>query len=651
LEIKKGGDSMKKTTRSLAILTAVFLAMGFAQPAFSKAKPIMDVGEIDIKESAELYKKPGYSPYASRNFPTRVFWGDTHVHTGWSADAGAFGCTLGPEEAVRFARGEEIKSAHGEPVKLSRPLDWIVVSDHSDGMGVIQELIAQNPDLMADPTLRRWSDMIRAGGEEGVKASLELISAQSNDQLPPQIKDPRLAKSVWERNTEIMERYNDPGNFTTLIGYEWTSNAGGGNNLHRNVIYRGDKAEANQMIPMTTFDSENPEDLWKWMQRYEDKTGDFLLAIPHNGNLSNGRMFAVETFGGKPLTRDWAKTRAKWEPLYEATQIKGDGEAHPFLSPDDEFADYETWDKGNLILRPKTKGMLQYEYARQGLKLGLKIGKKLGVNPFKFGMIGSTDTHTGLATAGEENFFGKHSGVEPSPDRWKDIVLQWENTKLLGWEQAASGYAGIWAKENTREALWDAMKRKEVYATTGPRMLVRFFGGWNFEAKDAHNRLPAAVGYSKGVPMGGDLNKAPKGKAPSFLVAALKDPYSGNLDRIQIVKGWLDNKGKLQEKVYDVVWSGDRKPSKDGKLPPVGNTVDVKEAIWTNTIGANELIAVWKDPDFDPSLRAFYYARVIEIPTPRWTAYDAKRYGEKMDPEVPMTTQERAYTSPIWYTP
>jgi len=583
---KEGGDGMKKTTRLLAIFTAAFLVTAFVLPTFAKAKPIMDVGEINVKESA-------------------VFWGDTHVHTGWSGDAGAFGCTLGPMEAVRFARGEEIKSAHGESVKLSRPLDWIVVADHSDGMGVIQELITQNPDLMANPTLRRWSDMIRAGGEEGVKASLELIRAQSNDQLPPEMKDPRLAKSVWERNTEIMERYNDPGRFTTLIGYEWTSNAGGGNNLHRNVIYRGDKAEADQMIPLTTFISENPEDLWKWMQTYEDKTGDFLLAIPHNGNLSNGRMFAVETFGGKPLTRDWAETRAKWEPLYEATQIKGDGEAHPFLSPDDEFADYETWDKGNLILRPKTKEMLQYEYARQALKLGLKIGKKLGVNPFKFGMIGSTDTHTGLATAEEENFFGKHSGVEPNPDRWKDVVLQWEDTKLVGWEQAASGYAGVWAKENTREALWDAMKRKEVYATTGPRMIVRFFGSWNFEAEDVHNRMPAAVGYRKGVPMGGDLHKTPKGKAPTFLVAAL----------------------------------------------PVGNTVDVKEATWTNTIGMTELIKVWKDPDFDSSLRAFYYARVIEIPTPRWTAYDAKRYGIKMDSNVRMVAQERAYTSPIWYTP
>jgi hypothetical protein len=648
----KEGEDMKNSR----LMKAAFLSVAilfFALPAFAADQPVWDAGEIDVKAAAELYKKPGYSLYAGRNFPTRVFWGDSHVHTGWSVDAGAFGCNLGPEEAVRFARGEEILSAHGESVKLSRPLDWIVVSDHSDGAGVIQELINQNPEMMADPTLKRWSDMIRAGGEEGVKASLELISAQANDKIPPQVKDPRLAKSVWQRNTAIMEKYNDPGRFTALIGYEWTSNAGGGNNLHRNVIYRGGKAEADRMIPMTTFDSENPEDLWKWMQTYEDKTGGYLLAIPHNGNLSNGRMFAVETLEGKPLTRNWAETRAKWEPLYEATQIKGDSEAHPFLSPDDEFADYETWDKGNLILRPKTKDMLQYEYARQGLKIGLKLEKELGVNPFKFGMIGSTDTHTGLATAEEENFFGKHSGVEPSAHRWEDVVLKWENTKIMGWEMAASGYAGVWAKENTREALWDAMKRKEVYATTGPRMIVRFFGGWDFTAGDALSRLPAEAGYAKGVPMGGDLRQAPKGKSLTFLVAALKDPIGANLDRIQIVKGWLDKKGTLQEKVYDVVW-GDaktRKPGKNGKLPPVGNTVDVKNAVWTNTIGDPELITVWKDPDFDPSVSAFYYARVIEIPTPRWTAYDAKRYGVKMAADVRMVTQERAYTSPIWYTP
>jgi hypothetical protein len=365
-------------------------------------------------------------------------------------------------------------------------------------------------------------------------------------------------------------------------------------------------------------------------------------------------MFPVETnpATGKPLDGDYVKNRTRWEPLYEATQIKGDGETHPFLSPNDEFADYGTWDQGNLNLSvPKTNDMLQYEYAREALKNGLKLEAKLGTNPYKFGMVGSTDSHTALATAEEENFFGKHSGNEPNPKRAEHIIGQFGDKKYVGWEMVGSGYAGVWATENTREALFDAMMRKEVYATTGPRMIVRFFGGWDFEAKDASSRLPAEIGYLKGVPMGGDLTKATDGKAPSFLVAALKDAYSGNLDRIQIIKGWLGEDGKTQEKVYDVALSDGRKAGADGKVPQVGNTVDVANATWTNTIGEPELITVWTDPDFDPKQRAFYYARVIEIPTPRWTAYDAKRFGVKMPKEIPMTTTERAYTSPIWYTP
>jgi hypothetical protein len=413
---------------------------------------------------------------------------------------------------------------------------------------------------------------------------------------------------------------------------------------------------ARQMLPYTTSASFNPEDLWKWMETYEQKTGGDVLALAHNGNLSNGIMFPVEVnpATGKPLDADYARNRIKWEPLYEITQIKGDGETHPFLSPNDEFADYENWDKGNLNLSVvKEDNMLQYEYSREALKNGLKLESTLGVNPYKFGVVGSTDSHTSLATAEEDNFFGKHSGNEPSPHRAEGIVGEFEGRKIFDWELVASGYAAVWATENTREALFDAMARKEVYATTGPRILVRFFGGWDFTAEDAKNRLPAEVGYAKGVPMGGDLYKAPQGKSPTFLVGALKDPYGGNLDRIQIVKGWLDKDGNTHEKVYDVVWSDmdKRKANKKGLIPSVGNTVDVENATWTNSIGRAELITSWKDPDFDPSLRAFYYARVIEIPTPRWTAYDAKRFGVKMPKESEMTTTERAYTSPIWYNP
>ncbi len=419
------------------------------------------------------------------------------------------------------------------------------------------------------------------------------------------------------------------------------------------MLYRDGSDLARRMLPYTTSESFNPEDLWTWMETYEAETGGDVLALAHNGNLSNGLMFPVETNPktGEPLTGDYAKRRATWEPLYEVTQIKGDGETHPFLSPNDEFADYETWDKANLGPVVKEDWMLQYEYAREALKNGLKLEASLGANPYKFGMVGSTDSHTALATAEEENFFGKHSGLEPEAHRWEHVVGEFGDVRIVGWEMAASGYAGVWATENTREAIFDAMERKEVYATTGPRMTVRFFGGWDFVDADANTRLPAQTGYTKGVPMGGDLSSAPEGAAPSFLVAAAKDAYSGNLDRIQIVKGWLDADGATQEKVHDVVWSGDRQPGADGTLPSVGDTVDVATASWTNTIGAPELITVWRDPDFDPALSAFYYARVLEIPTPRWTAYDAMRFGVTMPEDVPMIGQERAYTSPIWYTP
>jgi len=599
-----------------------------------------------------------YSPFAGRNFPTQVFFGDTHLHTGMSMDAGAFGARLVPEDAYRFARGEELTSSTGQRVKLRQPLDFLVVADHSDNMGFFPKLFEGDPAMLADPTGRKWYEMVQAGGQEGVKAATEIIIAFSQDTFPPALESrPGTAayRSAWDETIDAAEKYNDPGHFTAFIGYEWTSNTGG-NNLHRVVIYRDDGNRAGVMEPYTTLKpegSDNPRDLWKWMQSYQDRTGGRLLAIAHNGNLSNGIMFPiVDSFTGKPLDLEYAQTRARWEPLYEATQIKGDGEAHPYLSPTDEFADFETWDQGNLDLSvAKEKDMLQYEYARSALQIGLQLERTLGVNPYKFGLIGSTDSHTGLATAGEDNFFGKHSGGEPGAQRWEHPMAEMGDKKYEGWSTSASGYVGVWATENTREALFDAMMRKETYATTGPRMLVRFFGGWEFEADDALHRLPADIGYTKGVPMGGDLARALAGASPSFLVAALKDPFSGHLDRIQIIKGWVDAKGERQEKVYDVVWSGDRKPGTDGKLPLVGNTVDVGNATWTDTIGAAQLISVWSDPDFDPDVPAVYYARVLEIPTPRWTAYDAKYYGVTMAPEVPMIIQERAYTSPIWYTP
>ena len=636
------------------IICTALLAGGFAQPAFAA-----DIGTVDKAALEKVHpSKPGYSPYAGRNFPTRPLFGDTHLHTAFSLDAGAFGARLTPKDAYRFARGEEVLSNTGQPVKLSRPLDFLVVADHSDGMGFFPQLMSGDPEVLATPQGRKWYDDIRSG--KGAETAMDIIVSFSNNKMPKGFPTPgtKAYRFAWQETIKAAEAYNEPGRFTAFIGYEWTSNTGG-NNLHRNVVFRGNGAQASLVEPFTTLaplGSDNPADLWKWMAATEQKTNSEVLAIAHNGNLSNGLMFPMVEAFGKKVDREYAETRAKWERLYEVTQTKGTGEAHPFLSPNDELASFEIWDKANLDGSvAKSKEMLEFEYARSALKNGLKLEAQLGANPYKFGLIGSTDAHTGLAAIEEDNFFGKTAPQEPSPERLTKVFVDNPKTgvKIMDWEVGASGYAAVWATDNTREAIFDAMKRRETYATTGPRMLVRFFGGFDFDAKDAHNRMPARVGYEKGVPMGGDLAAAPAGKSPTFLVAALKDSIGANLDRIQIVKGWLDAKGEVHEKVYDVVWSdaAKRKPDGKGKLPPVGSTVDVANATWTNTIGAPELITVWKDPQFDATQRALYYARVIEIPTPRWTAYDAKRFGNKPLPGTTLMLQERAYTSPIWYTP
>ena len=648
---------MRAQTIRHTVLAGLLLVGLTAQSA--SATEQTDIGSADKATLEKVHpSKPSYSPYAGRNFPTRPFFGDTHLHTSFSMDAGAFGARLTPRDAYRFARGEEITSNTGQPVKLSRPLDFLVVADHSDGFGFFPQLMSGDPVLLGTPQGRKWYDQIKSG--HGAEAAMDIIRSFGKGELPNGFPLPgtRAYRSAWQEVIKAAEAYNDPGRFTAFIGFEWTSNTGA-NNLHRNIIFRENGAKAGLVEPLTTLKplgSDNPADLWKWMAATEEKTGSEVLAIAHNGNLSNGLMFPVVEAFGKKIDREYAETRMKWERLYEVTQTKGTGEAHPVLSPNDEFANFEIWDKGNLDgSAAKTKDMLEYEYARSAYKNGLVLDAKLGVNPYKFGLVGSSDAHTGLAALEEDNFFGKTAPQEPSPERMTKTFFQHPKTgvKVMDWEVSAAGYAAVWATENTREAIFDAMQRRETYATTGPRMAVRFFGGWDFEPGDAHNRLPAAIGYGKGVPMGGDLTDAPKGKTPAFLVAALKDPIGANLDRIQIIKGWLDAKGEVHEKIYDVVW-GDaekRKPGKDGKLPPVGNTVDLDNATWTNTIGDPELIVVWKDPDFDASQRAFYYTRVLEIPTPRWTAYDAKRFGVKPLPGTTMVIQERAYTSPIWYTP
>ena len=616
---------------------------------------------VNEKKLSELYPGKVYSPYASRDFPQRLLWGDSHLHTSLSMDAGGFGNRLDPRQAYRFARGEEVTASSGQKVRLSRPLDWLAVTDHSDGMGFIIDTLAGSPLVTKYEQGARWSKGFRDGGQAAVQATLDLITTFSQGKVNPEMfanysPGARRYSTIWDSVIDDAEEFNDPGEFTAFIGFEWTSLVKGGN-MHRNVIFRDNGDRARQVVPYTTqapIGSTDPLDLYKYMEDYEAKTNGSVLAIAHNGNLSNGIMFPVAAqYTGKKIDKFYVEQRDKWERNYEITQIKGDGEAHPFLSPDDEFADYGTWDVGNLDLsEKKTNDMLAKEYAREALKNGLLLEKKLGTNPYKFGIAGATDSHTSLATAGENNFFGKHSGVEPSPERMSHPFMKNENGELLTWQMVASGYTAVWAHENTRASLFDAMDRKEIYATTGTRMIVRFFGGWNYTKADINSREMAFIGYEKGVPMGGDLTPSPKGtKAPSFMVYALRDPIGANLDRIQIVKGWLDSKGKTHEKVYDVAWSDNRKPDANGKLPSVGNTVDVKQASWVNSIGDSELLTVWTDPDFELNESAFYYARVIEIPTPPWYVYDVFRYGIDLPKDAPKSHQERAYTSPIWYSP
>ena len=646
------GINSKLTMTLVVFCLATSLATG---SVFAQINP-----HIEESEASKLYPGKTYSPYAQRAFPSQVYWGETHLHTGLSLDAGLFGNTLMPEDAYRFAKGEEIRSSTGLPVKLGRPLDFLVVADHSDMMGIAIDIKKGSPNIVADPAGKRWHEAFVQGGQAAGEAAFELIQSFAQFKVPEKMLadySPGSAPfaSVWETIVAAAEKYNEPGRFTAFIGYEWTS-VPQGNNLHRNVVLRDGGNRARQVLPLTTQPpggTTDPLDLYQWLKDYESNTGGKALAIAHNGNLSNGWLFPVDKrYSGSRVDKEYAALRAKWEPLYEVTQIKGDGEAHPYLSPNDEFADYGTWDTGNLDLSElKKPEMLAREYAREALRNGLVLEAKFGTNPYKFGMVGATDSHTTLATAEEENFFGKSVSVEPSATRVGHPFIESKLGAIEGDTLVGAGYQGIWAAENTREALFDAMMRKETYATTGPRMVVRFFGGWEYTDDDLRSRAPAFRGYEKGVPMGGDLTQAPRGESPTFMVYALRDPIGANLDRIQIVKGWLDEDGETQEQVYDVAWSDNRQQGADGKLPPVGNTVDIEAANWTNTIGASELATVWTDPDFDPDQSAFYYARVIEIPTPRWVLYDRLRFGIELPEDAELTHQERAYTSPIWYTP
>ena len=617
----------------------------------SSASVFAYIGEKEVK-AEDFEAERNYSPYVGRAYPDQVFFGDTHLHTKLSPDAGLIGTTLSVDDAYRFARGETVVSNTGQQVQLARPLDFLVVTDHAEYIGLAPMIREADPVLLADPYGRSLYEKFNSGPEGKAAAFRDILDDAAAGKSRFSSDD--ATRSIWGSFVQTADKYDQPGTFSAMIGFEWTSSPKG-DNRHRVVVFRDGAERTGQIVPFTTFDSEDPEDLWKYLANYESTTGGQVIAIPHNGNLSNGQMFAEKTASGKSLTREYAMERMRWEPIIEVTQMKGDGETHPLLSPEDEFADYETWDVANLDGSGVKKDyMLQYEYGRSALKVGLALGAKLGINPYKFGLSGATDAHTGLATSREENYFGKYAKTEPSAKRHDHEVIPADDPSLriMTSQELASGLTAVWARDNTRGAIFDSMERKEVYATTGTRIRVRVFAGWDFAADEVSRHDFVDQGYRRGVPMGGDLMKAPQGKAPKFMIRALRDPDGANLDRVQIIKGWIDKTGKTHEKIYDVAVSDGRKIGKDGRCKtPVGSTVDIDKATYSNTIGSAMMAAYWQDPAFDPSQHAFYYVRVLEIPTPRWTTYDAAFYGIKRPDNVPATTQDRAYTSPIWYTP
>jgi hypothetical protein len=587
---------------------------------------------------------------AAQTPQTNLYWGDVHLHSNYSLDAYATGNNATtPDLAYRYARGIPIKrTGLDAKVQIQRPLDFLAVTDHAEMLGLQVMLDKKDPRLVNSDWGKKLleahqKDPVRGAMALSGGATIQDNSPENHDKIG-QLFSPQIRQASWQAEIDAAERNNIPGKFTTLFGWEWTSMPGG-KNLHRIVLSDADGAGAQKFYPFTNIDSPRPEELWKWMETTKAKTGVDFIAIPHNSNLSGGLMFDMVDSDGRPLSAQYAKNRQTWEPLVEVTQTKGTSEVRPELDQSDEFAEFEIRRK---LLAGAPTPPSEADYARSALQRGLQVQSKVGVNPYKFGMIGSTDSHTGMSSADENDFMGKLGVDQPlsqhlKPDR--PVIFP-------DWEMSASGRAAVWATENTRKAIFAAFKRKEVYATTGTRITLRVFGGYGFQASDSDAKDIAAVGYKKGVPMGADLTAAPGGKAPQFLIWAAKDPMSGNLDRIQVIKGWVDAGGHSAQKIYDVAWSGGRKRGADGKVPAVGNTVDISTATYTNTIGATQLATVWTDPDFKPDQTAFYYVRVLEIPTPRHSLYDAVALGidVKETKEAP-TIQERAYSSPIWYTP
>ena len=597
-----------------------------------------------------------YSTGVDTDYPKRVFFGDLHLHSNISADAHSMGnLLLSSADAYRFARGEKVTASNGLPAQLKRPLDFLSVTDHAEFMGLYRMFTIEDPRLMNSDLGKAWLSRYDTKPDPNEADPTRLMARNPIAAFVNSINDPNserdaypeeLKSAIWTDVARTADEFNSPGVFTAFTGYEWTAMRDG-NNLHRCVILKDSADVVTGWLPYSAQSSSNPEALWAALTNYEEVTGGEALSIPHNGNLSNGLMWDTVDYEGNAIDANYAEARMRWEPIAEVTQLKGDSETHPSLSPDDPFADFERWDEFNISNTAKTTpDMYPGSYARSALKRGLELENSAGANPYAFGMIGSTDDHTSLATAEEDNFFGKFANSEPG--------IRTPESRMAGlnadWELGASGLAAVWAPENTRGDLFASMKRREVYATTGSRIVLRFFGGWSYEADSIHSPYFETIGYRDGVPMGGEL-PARDNEAPTFMVQAMKDPDSANLDQLQIIKGWIDDEGITHEKIYYVALSDDRNIDPDSGQPePVGSTVDLENATFTNTIGAVQLSAQWTDPDFDAGHAAFYYARAIEIPRPRWSEYDRKYFGLDFK-DAPRTVQDRAYSSPIWYNP
>jgi len=597
-----------------------------------------------------------YSTGVNTDYPKRVFFGDLHLHSNISADAHSMGnLLLTSADAYRFARGEKVVASNGLPAQLKRPLDFLSVTDHAEFMGLYRMFTIEDPRLMSSDLGQAWRARYDTRPDPNESDPTRLMARNPIAAFVNSINDPNaerdaypaaLKSAIWTDVARTADEFNSPGIFTAFTGYEWTAMRDG-NNLHRCVILKDSADVTTGWAPYSAQSSSNPEDLWAALTEYESLTGGEALSIPHNGNLSNGLMWDTVDYDGDAIDSDYAQARMRWEPIAEVTQIKGDSETHPTLSPDDPFADFERWDEFNISNTVKTTpDMYPGSYARSALQRGLALERSAGANPYAFGMIGSTDDHTSLATAEEDNFFGKFANSEPG--------VRTGESRMAGlnadWELGASGLAAVWAPANTREDLFAGMKRREVYATTGSRIVLRFFGGWNYEPDSVHSPYFETIGYRDGVPMGGDLAE-PTSDAPTFMVQAMKDPDAANLDQVQIIKGWIDSDGQTHEQIYYVALSDDRGVDPETGLPePVGSTVDLENVSFSNTIGAVQLSAQWTDPDFDSEQAAFYYARAIEIPRPRWSEYDRKAFDREFN-EAPRTVQDRAYSSPIWYHP